>query len=190
VNRKTGEILLGKGLISSEKLEEALLIQKKQGGRIGWILTTLGYIKRQDLFETLSEHFGKKFVSKELETILERIDKKLSKKIKKEDILNYQAIPYQLQGNKLIILNAYPGKEDTIEFFKKEFLDAEVEEWIITDLDLINCSKRIFGTEKTKGVERATKSTGSVYSGPKKKTQMIGVYLFCLINTRQVHQTF
>ncbi len=53
-----GEILLSTGKVSVQQLEEALAIQKEQGGRLGSILVKLGHLDDIDLVDLLSQHFG------------------------------------------------------------------------------------------------------------------------------------
>ena len=39
---RLGEMLIKEGLLTSEKLEQAIMVQKREGGRIGEILVKLG----------------------------------------------------------------------------------------------------------------------------------------------------
>lgn len=50
---KLGEYLLGNGIISNDQLENALDIQKKDGGMIGMIFVSLNYISSDKLAEYL-----------------------------------------------------------------------------------------------------------------------------------------
>ena len=53
--RRLGELLVERGLITSEQLETALAAQKKEEhGRIGSILVQLGYISEEELLKFLS----------------------------------------------------------------------------------------------------------------------------------------
>jgi type IV pilus assembly protein PilB len=53
-----GEILLNSGKLNVQQLEEALAIQKEQGGRLGSILVKLGHLSDADLVTLLSQHFS------------------------------------------------------------------------------------------------------------------------------------
>ncbi len=53
-----GEILIKTGKINQVQLQEALAIQKEQGGRVGSVLVKLGYLTENDLVDALSQHFG------------------------------------------------------------------------------------------------------------------------------------
>ncbi len=55
---KLGEMLLKAGYITPEKLQEALEAQKKNGGKLGFNLVKLGYVKEDDITQLLSEQYG------------------------------------------------------------------------------------------------------------------------------------
>ena len=56
--KKFGEFLTKSGKISQEQLEQALTLQKDEGGRLGAALVRLGHLEEPDLVELLSRHFG------------------------------------------------------------------------------------------------------------------------------------
>ncbi|HOO33839.1 MAG TPA: glycosyltransferase [Thermotogota bacterium] len=143
---RIGDICLSENLITLEQLKEALDIQKKQGGRIGWILTTLGYIKRIDLFRVLSIHYHLYFATPDFDAVKAEIDLGLSQSIPEEACLQMQAVPFKLKRNenKIIILNSYPGNEKTKTYFKEKFTVEEVEEWVVTDLDIIELIQHVY----------------------------------------------
>jgi type IV pilus assembly protein PilB len=55
---KIGEMLLKAGYISQEQLNEALEHQKKNGGKIGYNLVKLGFVREDDITNLLSEQYG------------------------------------------------------------------------------------------------------------------------------------
>jgi type IV pilus assembly protein PilB len=55
---KFGELLVRTGKIDQQQLQEALVYQKDQGGRLGTSLVKLGHITERQLVESLSQHFG------------------------------------------------------------------------------------------------------------------------------------
>ncbi len=57
-----GQMLIEKGLISQEQLDEALQAQEQTTQRIGQILVDLGHIEQQPLYETLSEQLDVPYV--------------------------------------------------------------------------------------------------------------------------------
>src|SRR3989454_6492025 len=55
---KIGEMLLKAGYIGQEQLNEALEHQKKNGGKIGYNLVKLGFVREDDITNLLSEQYG------------------------------------------------------------------------------------------------------------------------------------
>ena len=54
---RLGDLLVKSGKISQAQLQEALTLQKDQGGRLGTNLVKLGYLTERQLVETLSQQF-------------------------------------------------------------------------------------------------------------------------------------
>jgi type IV pilus assembly protein PilB len=60
--KQLGEILLDEGLISTEKLDEALRERDRTDRRLGRVLIDMGFIKEQDLVAALAKQIGLEFV--------------------------------------------------------------------------------------------------------------------------------
>lgn len=142
--RPIGEILVEMGKITQQQLQQALDIQHAQGGRLGWILTTMGMVRRFDLFEALSIHYDLPFVSPEMDKIKNLLDVSLMQEMKQESLIELQALPFQLQDGILTVLNAYPGNSRLEPFFHSYFPDAHIQEKVITDLDFMRLMQRYF----------------------------------------------
>ena len=141
---RIGEIFKGKGYVTRKQLEHGFRVQKEKGGRLGWILLSLGYINRKQFFKTIAFQLSKPFVSPDINELLKKIDKKLVKIITSLEVIKYQAIPYMIHGNTLTILTAYPGNYNTIAFFKKRFQVTEIDEFVVTDNDINNITKKFY----------------------------------------------
>lgn len=142
--KRIGDILIDEGHINNAQLHEALKIQREEGGRLGWILISNGYINRLQMYGALAEKFNLPFVAEEIKPQLDRLDSNLLKDLEPEEIIEYQAIPLEIKNNKLTLLTAFPGSVKTINHFKKKYNIWELEERVITDLDISNIVKNIF----------------------------------------------
>ena len=58
IDKQLGELLMERGLISKQQLDEALALQKDKGGLIGEILVDLGFAKEEDIAKTLTAQYG------------------------------------------------------------------------------------------------------------------------------------
>lgn len=60
--RKFGDLLLARGLVTREQIEEALRLQAERGERIGKIVAAKGWVSEIQLLKVLGEHLGVPFV--------------------------------------------------------------------------------------------------------------------------------
>ena len=145
INKPIGEILVETGKITLEQLQEALSIQKNTGGRIGWILMSLGWVSRLDLFRSLADHYQLTFYSLNHKNYKLDFDKELLKTLSSEDVIKYHFFPISVKKGQITILTDYPYKKDTAEFLKNRFGIKKIEQLIITDLDFIKLVQDYFG---------------------------------------------
>ena len=87
--KKLGEILIGKGLITDEQLTEALTEQQRTNEFLGKILVKNNYLKEKDLLGALSEQFNIPLVSLKSKYI----DWRLVKQFDSDLILDYRYFP-------------------------------------------------------------------------------------------------
>ncbi|PYS95730.1 MAG: type IV-A pilus assembly ATPase PilB [Acidobacteria bacterium] len=55
---KLGEMLIKAGLLTPQKLQEALEYQKSNGGKLGFNLVKLSFVKEEDITRVLSQQYG------------------------------------------------------------------------------------------------------------------------------------
>jgi type IV pilus assembly protein PilB len=84
-----GQMLIEKGHITDEQLEQALTAQEQSTQRIGEILMDLGFIEEEPLFETLAEQMKVGYVN--LETA--KVDPNVANLISQDVAKRYTAIP-------------------------------------------------------------------------------------------------
>jgi GSPII_E N-terminal domain. len=164
---RIGELLLSKGLITQEHLEQALEYQKRYGGRLGWILASLGYIRRIDLFKTLAEHFGFEWIQ-DIETLKKLIDPELLTRFDPQELAKLEVIPAKQNKEEITILTSYPGSQRLYEFLEKHFPNIKYKFIVITDLDLIKLLESYF---KEKFIDRAVH--GLFYTSPEYSASIV-----------------
>ena len=142
-SKKIGELFLEKGLITREQLEEALEYQKKYGGRLGWILVSLGYINRLTFYSVLAEHYGLPF-EKDVERIIKSVDADFIKQFDPEELLACEIVPAKEENGTVLIFTSYPYSNKFNQFVKKHFSGKKLEIVVITDLDLIRVLESFF----------------------------------------------
>ena len=141
--QKIGEILLACGAITQAQLETALQYQRQQGGRLAWILATLGYANRLRIFEALSIQYRLPFIT-DVNMLITQMDKTLFKGMTHEALIAYQTLPFQRKNDEITLLTAHPNNERGLAFFKKKLAVQNVNQVIITDLDLTRICEEVY----------------------------------------------
>ena len=100
-----GDILLEKGVISQEQLDEALNVQKNTTEQIGRILTDLGHVTDRDVLRAHAEQLGIPF----LELDQTSVDEDVAKAIPQSVVQRYNAVPIRRSGNRLTVAMSDPS---------------------------------------------------------------------------------
>lgn len=57
-NKQLGELLLDRGIINQAQLDQGLAFQREKGGLIGEILVEMGFVKEDDIAQSLTAQYG------------------------------------------------------------------------------------------------------------------------------------
>jgi type IV pilus assembly protein PilB len=101
---RIGELLLKEKRISPEQLQEALNYQKANGGKLGFNLVKLGFVKDEDITALLSKQYGVPSIN----LAQFEIDPAVIKLIPAETAQKYQIIPLSRSGATLTIAMTDP----------------------------------------------------------------------------------
>ena len=90
--KRLGEILVEAGVITPEKIEEALVTQRaqKNGDKLGTVLLDMGYIKEQQMVDALTEQLGYESINLSMVRISEEITKLADEAI----LRKYNLVPF------------------------------------------------------------------------------------------------
>src|SRR5919197_76607 len=101
---RIGELLLKEKRITPEQLQEALNYQRQNGGKLGYNLIKLGYVKDEEITALLSKQYGVPSIAL---TQFE-IDPAVVKLVPAETAQKYQIIPLSRSGATLTIAMTDP----------------------------------------------------------------------------------
>jgi type IV pilus assembly protein PilB len=101
---KLGEMLIKAGLLTPQKLQDALNYQKTNGGKLGLNLVKLGFVKEEDITRVLSQQYGVPAVNL---TKIE-VDDSVVKLIPSEVAQKYLIMPVSRTGATLTIAMVDP----------------------------------------------------------------------------------
>jgi cellulose synthase/poly-beta-1,6-N-acetylglucosamine synthase-like glycosyltransferase len=180
-----GKIFVKNGKITPEQLQEALEIQKRTGGRLGWILMSLGRISRLDFFQSLAAHFHLPFYSMRQENSKIEFDKNLLKNLLSKDVIRYHFFPVSTTEDQITILTDFPNNMHTMEFVKNHFRVNKVDQIVITDLDFLKLIQNYFGKSLIDNsiyglfYRNPNESCYAVFS--KKQVVSLAILAFCIL---------
>jgi type IV pilus assembly protein PilB len=138
---KLGELLVSTGILSTQQVQEALSIQKREGGRLGTNLVKLGYLTEDKLTEFLSKHFGVPSVN------LDRVDvdEGVIKIIPADVARKYTILPISKAGAKLTIAMLDPTNVFAMDDIK--FMTGyNVEPVVAAESSLRDSIERYYGS--------------------------------------------
>src|SRR5262245_10531672 len=101
---RIGELLLKEKRISAEQLQQALTAQKANGGKLGFNLVKLGFVKDEEITALLSKQYGVPSIN----LAQFEIDPAVIKLIPAETANKYQIVPLSRAGATLTIAMTDP----------------------------------------------------------------------------------
>src|SRR4029077_5873877 len=101
---RIGELLLKEKLITAEQLQQALSQQKSNGGKLGYNLVKMGFVKDEQITSLLSKQYGVPAIN----LAQFKIDLTIVKLVPTETARKYQIIPLSRSGSTLTIAMTDP----------------------------------------------------------------------------------
>src|SRR5690554_4897784 len=135
---RIGDLLVQKGVITEEQLQQALIKQRSSGLRLGRTLINLGFIQEDDFLLFLSEQLGLPFV----DLRRYRFDMAVVQRLSETHARRFRAIALSEQNGILLLGMADPTDIhalDTLERILQQPIEPAVirESELLTTLDMI-----------------------------------------------------
>ncbi|MFQ5789465.1 MAG: type IV-A pilus assembly ATPase PilB [Acidobacteriota bacterium] len=138
---KLGELLVKENLISHDQLQEALAYQKQHGGKLGYNLVKLGFVRDEEITALLSRQYGVPSIN------LGRfeIDPSVIKLVPAETAQKYQIIPLSRAGANLTIAMVDPTNVFAMDDIK--FMTGyNVEPVVATETAIMESIEKYYGS--------------------------------------------
>ena len=151
-----GQLLIQKGLVTTEALQRALAEQKKFGGSIGEVLIRLGFISEDALYKILAEQFAMEYVK--LKSIA--IDVSVINEVQPKFACHYALMPLKIEDNLLTVAVSHPldlHVRDDIKLLLKK----NIKTVLATENDIVQAIKKYYGV----GAETIGKITPELSQG-------------------------
>ncbi len=137
-------MLIARGVISEEQLEESLREQQVTADRLGTILVTRGYVGEVQLVRILAEHFGLDFVDLE-----ERpIDPSAVQLVKESFARYHQLLPIGRDGDRLLVAMVNPTNVFSLDDVRS-VTGQEVRAIMAEPGQLLRAIDRVWGAAET-----------------------------------------
>lgn len=115
ISKKMGELLVERGVITNEQLQEALKLQTENKKLLGEILINLGYATEEEVMICLTTQYGMPYLP--LETY--EIDPEVIGSVPAELVRRYNFIPIDRIGNLLTIVTSDVMEDNVLNEIEK-----------------------------------------------------------------------
>ncbi|CAM2067950.1 type IV-A pilus assembly ATPase PilB [Sulfidibacter corallicola] len=141
MSNKLGELLVRAELITKEQLDTAMGVQNKEGGRLGFTLIKLGYVKEDEITQFLSKQYGVPAIN--LAKL--HIDPSVIKLVPADVAQKYQVLPVSRQGATLTLAMIDPTNVFAMDDIK--FMTGyNVEPVVASELAIKEAITRYYGS--------------------------------------------
>src|SRR5262245_2306824 len=160
-DRRIGERLIEKGLITETQLEAALKAQLIVGGHLGTCMIELGLLDEASLGKALSESYGVPYAPAEvLEDVPESTIRVVPRKIAEE----YRVVPFRVQQKTLHMAMVNPASLhalDTLSFATA----MRIVPWVAPEIRIYQALERYYGVARRVRYIGICQSLDSPFSG-------------------------
>ena len=139
-----GQMLIEKGLITEEQLEDALEAQKQTTSRIGELLVDLGSVDEKPMYETLAEQLGCRY----LDLSRFAIDKDVAQTITREMAERYECIPIARGDASIRVAMTEPGNVMALDDLRMR-CQVPIEPVLSSRHSITKAIENVFGAAPT-----------------------------------------
>jgi type IV pilus assembly protein PilB len=140
--KRLGELLLENNLITQQQLETALDIQKKNGTRLGKVLSDLKFISENAMIEVLEFQLGVPHIDLSAVSIKPSVAALIPVTLAER----HQVIPIKFAGNKITLAMADPTNFYAIDDIRMTS-SFDVEPVIATEKDILQAIRKCYGVQ-------------------------------------------
>jgi type IV pilus assembly protein PilB len=153
---RIGELLLKEKRITPEQLQEALNYQRQQGGKLGFNLVKLGYVKDEEITALLSKQYGVPSIA----LAQFEIDPGVIKLVPAETAQKYQIVPLSRAGATLTIAMTDPTNVFAMDDVK--FMTGyNVEPVVASETAVIDAIQKYYGKSAAAAAAAGNGAAGS-----------------------------
>lgn len=134
--KRLGEILVERGLLSQEELDIALKLQQESHSLLGDILVSQGFLPPFRLYQVLAEKEELLYLGENLEKLNQMVDPKILTHFTPQEMIRFRFFPLQRKENYLEIVTPFPQNPALDEFLQDKFSHTETKKHLVTPYEL------------------------------------------------------
>ncbi len=158
---RIGELLLKEKLISADQLQQALAQQKANGGKLGFHLVKMGFVKDEQVTALLSKQYGVPSIN----LAQFKLDPTIIKLVPNETARKYQIIPLSRSGSTLTIAMTDPTNVFAMDDIK--FMTGyTVEPVVASEIAITEAVEKYYPAAGGKGAPAAAAGKGGKPGAP------------------------
>jgi type IV pilus assembly protein PilB len=137
IDKPLGKILMERGIIETGELNEALEVQKKEGGLFGEIIVKLGFAREEDIAQCISFQYGFPYLPLENYEVVEEVVRLIPLHV----AYHYCVMPLDRIGSTLTVAMSNPLNREAVEDIE-DITSLEIQIFISTTSDIREAIKR------------------------------------------------
>ncbi len=141
---KLGEMLVKERLVTVDQLEQAMLVQKKEGGRIGEVLVRLGMVSEPDYVRVLAKQLNIPYASLGSDFLKPALDQGLENLIPREFALKNIVLPLSRNLDSLTCA-IYDPFDLTLLDNLKQMTGCQINLVIASRTDILQAADSLYG---------------------------------------------
>lgn len=142
------DILVRKGIVGRDQLQEALAVQKSTGAKLADALVKLGYCTSNDVISAMAEHHGLQAINLDEVTVPAAVVELVPESVARENVV----LPLSSENGMLKIIMSDPMDLDTIQ--KLTFiLNKDIQPVLAAREQIVEAINRYYGQSETESVD-------------------------------------
>ncbi|MCS6908912.1 MAG: glycosyltransferase [Anaerolineales bacterium] len=137
---RLGEALVQEGVLSPQELQRALELQSRTSERLGRILTSLGLVKRQQLYRVLAKLWGMPFV----DLLQTPLDYKIARQFDPQELVRERFFPFARGSSHLLVATAEYPSPALLERLQALVPNHRIEFYVTTEWDIDYAIRQCF----------------------------------------------
>ncbi|HQR41514.1 MAG TPA: ATPase, T2SS/T4P/T4SS family [Gemmatales bacterium] len=142
------DILVKKGIIGRDQLQEAMAVQKSTGAKLPEALVKLGYCTSNDVISAMAEHHGLQSINLDEVTVPAAVVELVPESVARENVI----LPLSSENGMLKVIMSDPMDLDTIQ--KLTFiLNKDIQPVLAAREQIIESINKYYGQSETESVD-------------------------------------